>query len=75
MQRKARHEIKKIKPIWNRELVVSAIGMLTTLDRLDLSLLEDGLWTHVDIGVGAHNDKFSDTTYVSLCASTDGVCA
>ena len=40
-------------------LTHSTMGMLTTLDRLDLQQLEDGVWTNVDIGVGAHNDKFT----------------
>ena len=40
-------------------LTHSTAGFLTTLDKLDLNLIEDGLWTHVDIGVGRHNDKFS----------------
>ena len=40
-------------------LTHTVLGMITTLDLLDLDLLSDGVWTHVMIGVGAHNDKFS----------------
>ena len=40
-------------------LTHTVMGMVTTLDLLDLDLLTDGVWTQVMIGVGAHSDKFT----------------
>lgn len=36
-----------------------ALGMSSELDRLDLTVMENGLWTKVDIGLGRHRDIFS----------------
>ena len=34
------------------------MGKLIKLDEIDLSFVENGMWTKVEIGIGRHRDQF-----------------
>ena len=44
------------------------LGLLSTLDDINLSFVSDGVWTKVEIGLGRHRDQFT----VILLLNNDG---